>query len=1389
MEVLFVIDATNGFTTNESMDEANNPFIQFELPGDLSRSLLSMGGSSDYALYVLLTSGVWYLMELYTNQNRVVVGMPAVDEDESPEFLSPLMFLEVQTTDLHSYKEFLFYLKGALSEALKNRNVPAHHLYDRLALETSPDGKLLLQTIVSLDTLHHKNMEIRKSVESDIWFHFEKREECISVRIDYTVAYQANQVERIHHHLIHFFRTVTANPDVLLDEITVLTENEIQMLKTINDTRIVYDSDQTIHGSIEAQAADHPDRVALCYKGKEMRFEELNRRANQLARFLSEVHHVQPNDRVALMMDRSLEMVIVILAILKSGAAYLPIDPTMPPERVRSVLEDSESKLILTQSQYAFIAGDASIVLIANNEQERINQQPSHNLPSIAVAEDLAYIIYTSGSTGKPKGVMVEHRNVINFFAAMDEQLKPDANDAMLALTTVSFDISVLELLWTLSRGVQVTIHPNDGTQWEDFDAYLQPSRVASMEFSLFFFSSYDHAQETDKYRLLLETATYADQHGFRGVWTPERHFHEFGGLYPNPSVVSAALAMVTNRLKIRSGSVVSPLHDTIRIAEEWAVVDNLSKGRVELSFASGWHADDFVFSPDKYQGRKEEMVRQIEQVRSLWRGESVTRQNGFDKSIEVKTYPRPIQKELPIWITTGGNRDSFIEAGKMGANVLTHLLGQDLDQLKDNISLYRRALKENGFEPHSGKVALMLHTFIGEDMESVKEIVRKPFIDYLRSSLSLIKNLAEDFAIDPAALEDPEVIEKVLEMAFEKYWDTAALLGTSDSCSELIEQLSVLGVDEAACLIDFGVEKQAVMDSLHRLAALKERFRPDNEQLQKEAASRKITMLQCTPSRLGMLLTDERSQAFLGSLKKIIIGGEALPTQLAESLRKRTSGEIYNMYGPTETTVWSTCYRLMNIEGTIPIGRPIGNTQVYVLDKRRRMTPIGGYGELYIGGDGVTRGYWARESLTAERYVQDPFSDKPNARLYRTGDIGKFRDDGTIEFLGREDHQVKIRGHRIELDEIEYWIREYEPIRDCVVSARKDDGEETYLCAYVVSNKQLSTSELRGYLLQQIPNYMVPARFVVLDQLPLTFNGKIDRNSLPDPSSLASVREGDDMPSSETERELQHIWAQVLRVDANAVGMYDNFFDLGGNSILLIQLNSQINKRFPDTVSMTTQFSLPNIKALAGYIDKKGKAAIARVAFPDSYFESSGEETSLYKKYQYRLEGEALTALLDKSVYHHTSIETIVLAVYIYLLSELSDSSMAEVEYISEAEHCRLKVDVSQIEDLPALFAAVERSERVKREWNQHSLLEAVSGENGNSNSVIILFGEFPEQGIVEASIGANLIRLQAEENEQGIELSLVACGHLLNKEACKGLFNRIIRSLLGFASRRQES
>lgn len=349
--------------------------------------------------------------------------------------------------------------------------------------------------------------------------------------------------------------------------------------------------------------------------------------------------------------------------------------------------------------------------------------------------------------------------------------------------------------------------------------ATAQPPGGPDMKFSVFFFSA-DSAEE-DRYRFLLECAQLADELGYTAIWTPERHFHQFADLYPNPSVLSAGLATVTRQIHLRAGSVVAPLHHPARIAEEWAVVDNLSGGRVGLGFAPGFLPLDFVFSQAAYQDKAQVTLERIDKVRRLWRGESIEDINGLGERVTLRTFPRPVQPELPVWLTAAGNPQTFASAGRKGFNVLTALLNLDIAGLEERIAAYRAGRSEEGLDPAAGTVTVMLHTFLGEGSDQqVRSVVQEPFRNYLWANSEIIRSAAKallnNLDLDQLTPADKETL---LDFAFERYWGSSSLLGGRETFTQRVGRLCAMGVDEVACLIDFGIDLPATLASLKRIA------------------------------------------------------------------------------------------------------------------------------------------------------------------------------------------------------------------------------------------------------------------------------------------------------------------------------------------------------------------------------------------------------------------------------------------------------------------------------------------------------------------------------------------------------------------------------------------
>jgi len=531
---------------------------------------------------------------------------------------------------------------------------------------------------------------------------------------------------------------------------------------------------------------------------------------------------------VGICLDRSPAMVIGMIAALKAGGAYLPLDPAFPADRVAFMVADSAARAIVTQAglRNRFAETQATVIDLEADADAIARSTPA-NLADPAGGARLAYLIYTSGSTGKPKGVMVEHRNVMNFFAAMDQILRPpDDPGVWLAVTSISFDISVLELLWTLARGFTVVIQPEEGK---------------------------------------LET---------------------------------------------------------------------------------------------------------------------------------------------------------------------------------------------------TGEVSI------------------------------------------PAQI-----------------------------------------------------------------------------------ARHQVTHLQCTPAHARMLTRSADALAAMQALRVLLVGGEAFPVALAQHLREALPARIINMYGPTETTVWSASFELEQAESTVPIGRPIANTQIQILDTELQPVPIGEIGELYISGAGVARGYWRRPELTAECFSANPFATAPNDRLYRTGDLARYRTDGAIEFMGRADFQIKIHGFRIEIGEIEAVLGGHPGIREAVVIAEETPAGDPQLAAYLVArpDQGLSAAEVRIYARQKLPKYMVPVRFTFLSALPLTPNRKVDRKALAAPRTADQSPMPEAGERTELEQTIVKIWQELLGI--TAIGLRTNFFDLGATSLTVAEAATCLREALRREIKLTDLFAYPTVAALAAHL------------------------------------------------------------------------------------------------------------------------------------------------------------------------------------------------------------
>ena len=359
------------------------------------------------------------------------------------------------------------------------------------------------------------------------------------------------------------------------------------------------------------------------------------------------------------------------------------------------------------------------------------------------------------------------------------------------------------------------------------------------------------------------------------------------------------------------------------------------------------------------------------------------------------------------------------------------------------------------------------------------------------------------------------------------------------------------------------------------------------SDKMAEEIVRHQVTHLQMTPSLARMLTLDGRNLSALRSLRQLLLGGEAVPASLIHHLRREFKGQIFNMYGPTETTIWSTTYQVKEIGASVPIGGPIEGTELHILDSEFSPVPNGEVGELFIAGEGVARGYWERPELTAERFLTIP--NVTPYRLYRTGDLARFLPDGNLEYLGRADYQIKLRGHRIEPGEIEALLEKFPNVVQAVVVLREDREGDTRLVAYLVSKlgTSVEVGALRKALESELPEYMVPSSFVFLSALPLTDNGKIDRKALlklPPPAlSAANTSRTESESGNAIESLVARVWQEALGIPA--VGLEENFFDLGAHSLTVAEVQAKLQGMLNCEITLVDLFQFSTVKTLAAHI------------------------------------------------------------------------------------------------------------------------------------------------------------------------------------------------------------
>ncbi|NVJ08965.1 amino acid adenylation domain-containing protein [Myxococcus sp. AM001] len=986
----------------------------------LSESVQALAQREGITPFMVLLASWKALLSRWSGQDDIVVGTP-IGNRSRPE-LEPLMGYVAHAVPLRTdlsgappFRELLARVRDVLLEAYAHPDVPYEELVREIEPRKDTGRERVFDTLLVLHTRFEPNVELPGllmslvelengppqfgAVLSNLSISLGEHAHGFAGTVDYAdERFERATVERLMAHWTTLLEAAVADPDLPVSELP-LEAPPSPHARPLADSRLP--APVPLASLLRERAARAASAVALtAADGRAVTWGALRAGAGRLASELR-ARGVGPDALVAVCLDASVEQVVALWAVLEVGAAYV----LLPVPRLRELSAfappGAPAPLLLTRANVRTGAplDGARVLHVDEVLAAPVASEPASQAGAEPVSEPRSERVCLEplrGPGGERLHAIHTHGTVAALFARLDAGGAPEGG-VWLAAEAPTEPGAGLELLWALTRGLRGVL-PAERARFAWGGSGAGGSR-RPMDFSLSFFANDEDSLGGRKYRLLLEAAKFADAHGFSAVWTPERHFHSFGGLYPRPAVVGAGVATVTERLGIRAGSVVLPLHDPVLVAEEWAVLDNLSDGRVGVSFASGWHANDFVFAPDRYARRKEVLLRGIEEVRTLWRGGTVLRRNGNGEEVALSLRPRPVQKSLPVWLTAAGSPETFRLAGELGAYVLTNLMGQQLDDLASKVALYRDAWRQHG-HPGQGHVSLMMHAYLGDDPAVVRERVRQPLLDYFRGSVDILAGFvaSQGLQVDPRTLT-PADMDALLSHGVERYMDDGGLFGTPESCGPVVERVRRLDVDEIACLVDFGVEVDATLEGLRHLEGLRARHSPEPglavpvPQLREgpDAATAllslvreaEVTHLHCTAALARSLLALPGAEAALRPVRQVLL--EDAAPDVAASLERLLPGRVAHRHEALGPGAWA-----MGTEA------PAG-TAWSVVDGRGQPVPLGVVGELLVEGAGVPGGFWNAPEHSALRV--HPTAQEGVRRLV-TGRRARCRADGTLELL-----------------------------------------------------------------------------------------------------------------------------------------------------------------------------------------------------------------------------------------------------------------------------------------------------------------------------------------------------------------------------------------------------
>ncbi|SBS75586.1 Amino acid adenylation domain protein (fragment) [uncultured Mycobacterium sp.] len=974
----------------------------------------------------------------------------------------------------------------------------------------------------------------------------------LTLRVEYdTDVFDSAGIQTLIERFKRVLVSMIKDPTRPLSSIELLDGAELARLDRWSNRAVLSQTEPTpvsIPAMFAAQVARAPEALALTWGERSWTYGELDQAANRFAHLLVS-RGAGPGQRVALLLPRSAEAIMAILAVLKTGAAYVPIDPVVPAARMQFMLDDAAPVAAITNAELAERLQGRDLTVIDINDPA-VGGQANSALPAPA-PDEIAYIIYTSGTTGTPKGVAIPHNNVMRLLESMDADLRL-AGQVWSQWHSLAFDVSVCEIWGALLFGGRLVVVPETVARSpEDFHALLAHEEVTvlSQTPSAFYaLQTADDLQPEVGRRLKLEAVVFAGE-----ALEPERLQTWLRNHPASP------------RLLNLYGTTETTVHASFMDLVDTSAQSD-SRGEL-VALTEALSAP--VSIPDLFASQ---VGRAPDAAAVTFEGLSMTYRELDDASTRLARL--------------------LIGRGVGPGHRVALLLPRSADAVVAMVAVVKTGA---AYVPIDPSVPPARMEFVLGDSAPVAAITTGALADRL-SGQDLVVFDIEEITAGDGAIGSTVPGSGPDDVAYIIY--TSGTTGTPKgvaiphrNVTRLLEaldaDLTLSGQVWSQChslAFDFSVwEIWGALLYGGRLVVVPDAVVRSAEDLLALLVSEQVNVLSQTPSAFyalqsadALLPASEPSLA----LEAVVFGGEALEPQRLRTWLRNHPGtpRLINMYGITETTVHAS-FREIHAADTdtaiSPIGVPLAHLGFFVLDAWLRPVPVGVVGELYVAGGALAYGYLGRAGLSASRFVACPFGS-PGQRMYRTGDVMSWGPDGQLRYVGRADDQVKIRGYRIELGEVRAALAAFDGVREAVVIAREDRPGDKRLVGYVTG--AVEQASLRAALAQRLPEYMVPSAIIVIDAMPLTVNGKLDKRALPAPEfqDADSYR----APSTAVEEILAGIYAQVLGVER--VGIDDSFFDMGGDSLSAMRLIAAVNTGLDAGLSVRTLFESPSVAQLA---------------------------------------------------------------------------------------------------------------------------------------------------------------------------------------------------------------